>query len=338
MSFTESQILQLNVKAEQMWNDSAIKKPKIAHVDAVKAIMANQTASFEVLDDPEKDLKIKVMFLSLCAIEDEACEDNCNIDEQEGASNSKEYDPDLCRKTGFKINEKILRTNQYRFEELFAEFSAKALDALDEFWAKQAMAKLKEFAGINVAPSPYTYDATAKTTNVPSENYNLTMLPKLIRQSMLNELGETYFIDDGSLWEYFFNAQINAGNGEGKGDKRLIDEVNVTFDHFNFAKAGLSENTFAISKSAVAMKTVNKFPDTPRTLTSEGQRRYTMASRNLEGVKYDVIHQEKCIGDDIFHTFRFITNGGIWLNPEGCPVTIDGNTATPTGVLSYTAV
>lgn len=336
MALTATQLLALNVKAEDMWKDSALALSKSSNTETAKAILKNQTANFRVFENANLDQKVAVTFLSMCNLTTEACEDNCDIDELEPSSGVKELTPDICQKTGFKINEKVLRSNQYQFEQMFAKFSAEAIDKLDEFWSIQALAKLKSFAGPNAYPAPYTYDAVNKTTNVPSADYNTTLIPRLINQVMMNKMGDAYFVDNGSLWESFFLAQMNAGNLDGKGQANLIQQLNVNFDQFNFAKAGLTEDTFAISKGAVAMKTVNKFADTPRTLTAEGQTRYTVRSRNLEGVKYDVIHQEKCIGDDIFHTFRFITNGGIWLNPETCPVDIGGTQVAQTGVLSYT--
>lgn len=335
MSLTATQLLALNVKAEQMWKDSALALSTTAQTETAKAILKNQTANFRVFENANLDQKVAVTFLSMCNLETEACETNCDIDELEPSSGVKEYTPDICQKVGFKINEKILRSNQYQFEELFAKFSAESIDKLDSFWSVQALAKLKSFAGANAFPTPYTYDAVNKTTNVPSADYGTKLIPKLIQQTMLNQMGDSYFIDNGSLWEAFFMAEMNSQNLDGKGQANLVKQLNVSFDQFNFLKAGLSEDTFAISKGAVAMKTTNKFSDTPRVLTAEGQTRYTIKSRNLEGVKYDVIHQVKCVGDDIFHTFRFITNGGIWLNPETCPIDVGGTQVAQTGVLSY---
>lgn len=335
MALTPTNLLALNVKAEQMWKDNALALSLQPHSETAKAILKNQTAQFKVLENANLDQVVRVSFLSMCAMETEACEDNCDIDEPTPDSQVKDYTPDICQKVGFKINEKVLRTNQYQFEEMFARFSAEAIDKLDAFWSIQALAKLKSFAGYNAFPAPYTYDAVNKTTDVPAADYNTSMIPKLIQQAMLNQMGDAYFIDNGSLWEAFYLAQMNAGNLDGKGQANLIQQINIAFDQFNFAKAVLAEDTFSISKGAVAMKTTNKFADTPRTLTAEGQTRYTIKSRNLEGVKYDVIHQEKCVGDDIFQTFRFITNGGIWLNPETCPIDVGGVPTAQTGVLSY---
>ena len=338
MALTATELLKLNVKAEQMWQDSALALSTKPNTETAKAILKNQTATFKVFEDSKLDQKVAVTFLSMCGMTAEACVANCDIDEAEPNSGVKDYTPDICFKSGFKINEKILRTNQYQFEELFAKFSAQAIDSLDEQWSIRALAKMKTFAGANAYPSPFTYDSVNKTTNVPSAVYNTQMIAKLIQQMMLNEMGDAYFIDNGSLWEPFFNAQMNAGNLDGKGQASLIQQLNMTFDQFNFAKASISEDTFAISKGAIAMKTINKFEDAPRQLTAEGQMRYTMKSRSLPGVKYDVIHQEKCVGDDIFQTFRFISNGGIWLNPETCPVTVGGSQVAQTGVLSYSKV
>ena len=338
MALTPSLLLALNVKAEQMWGDSALALSTQPNTETAKAILANQTATFREFEDVNLDNKVAVNFLSMCAMVAEDCEDNCDLDEAEPNSTVQQYTPDICKKVGFKINEKVLRTNQYQFEEMYAKFSAQAIDTLDEFWSVQALAKLKSFAGRNAFPAPYTYDATGKTTNVPSADYNTSLIPKLVQQAMLNKMGMSYFIDNGSLWEAFYLAQMNAGNLDGKGQANLIQQINVAFDQFNFGAAGITEDTFAISKGAVAFKTINKFADTPRVLTAEGQTRMTVNSRSLPGVKYDLIHQEKCVGDDIFQTFRVITNGGIWLNPESCPVTVGADTFTQSGVLSYSKV
>ena len=112
-------------------------------------------------------------------------------------------------------------------------------------------------------------------------------------------------------------------------------------DQYNFAAAGLTEDTFLIGKNAVAFQTVNKVADRQTLIGGQVQvTTYTVKSLVLPNVKYDVEYSLVCkiVGGKktYVHTWRYTTNGLIELNPQGCPVTLGATTATPTGVLSYT--
>ena len=116
--FTPSQLMELRLKAETSWTGTAFELSKTKNVEAAKAVLENQTAKFSGFDDPDKDRKVKVMWINSCGTEVEDCEDNCALDEQELSTAAKEYEPDLCKKTGFSIDEEKLRTNEYGMEEL----------------------------------------------------------------------------------------------------------------------------------------------------------------------------------------------------------------------------
>lgn len=339
--FSPSALLAIKLKAEQMWTDSRLSADFKANADAAKAVLDNQTATFRELDNPEKDNQIVVNFLNPCAIVAQDCESNCDLTEAEMESGAKTYALDLCKKAGFGVDAETTRTNTYSVEEESARGLAAALKALDEYWAQQVLVKLKAFAGVNVAPAPWTW--AANTTSVPAADYNVGMVANLINQAILNKMPSAYYIDNGGLYVPWLNAQLAAGNLDGKGDAARIAAIKLYFDQWNFAPAGLTEDTFAVSPGAVAMKTKTRNPDTPTLIGgSVQQTRYTVASPTLPGVKYDVYYTLNCITKNgkarIFHTWRVETNGGIFLNPEGCPVTISSVTYTPTGVLSYTKV
>jgi hypothetical protein len=268
--FSPSALLDIKLKAEQIWSDSRLAQDFKAKADSAKAVLENQTATFRELDNPEKDNQVVVNFINPCAIVAEDCESNCDITGDELETGGKTYTLDLCKKADFSVNAEKLRTNTYSVEEVSARGLASALKALDEYWARQVLVKLKAFAGVNVAPAPWTW--AAGTTSVPAAQY-----------------------------------------------------------------------TFMVAPSAVAMKTKTRNPDVPTLIAGTVQQtRYTIASPNLPGVKYDVYYTLTCKTingkANIVHSWRIETNGGIFLNPEGCPVVIGGTTYTPTGVISYSAV
>lgn len=345
--FSASALLDINLKAEAMWSNGAQAAMYQSHADSAKAVLENQTARFTELNDKDKDLKVKVTWLNPCGIVDEDCEGNCDISEPEIEAEAKEYEYDICRKTGFSVNRDTLRTSSYDAEEVRARGMAMSIKKLDEFWAKQVLLKAKAFAGINVAPSPWTFNGTTMDTEVPTASYDLTMIPYLMKQAMLNQLSSPYYIEKGDLYVPYLNAKFNAGNAEGKGDQARINALNMYFDMWNFAAAGITEDLFAIDASAIAMKTHAKHPDSPMLIGGSVQHTiYTVNSQMLPGVKYDVFYtlacQEQVISGktrtQYVDTWRLETNGLIALNPEACEVTVSGTTYRPNGVLSYAQV
>lgn len=330
-----------------MWTNSRYEAEFKPNAEAAVAILANQTATFRELQDREKDNTVMVNFINSCGVQVEDCETNCDLTEPELETGSKEYEIDLCKKTGFSVDAEKLRTNTYDVNEVAARGMASSIKALDEWWARQAIAKMKAFSGVNVAPAPFTYDAVDKSTDVPAASYNVKLVANMLQQALLNKMGTPYFVDNGSLYLDWLNAQLDGGNAEGRGNANRIAQLRMYFDQFNFAGAGIAEDTFMISPGAIAFKTKNRNPDVPYTWGgSIQQTHYTVPSIALPGVKYDAYYTLRCdtVGGKahFFHTWRFETNGGIWLNPEGCPVTIQVGgepvTLTPTGVLSYTKV
>lgn len=339
---TKTELLRMNVKAEQVWTQNALKNSLGVQTEAVKAVLANQTAKFVEFDDWRKDKKLGIAFIDPCGASVRDCvTDNCDISEGELSSDLLEIEPNICKEIGFSINEEKLRKNMFNLEDLYAEGVSTRLNALDEYLSTHVLAGLKTSAGTNVSPDPYTWNNVAKTTVVPSANYNVGLVPDLVNDALLNKMGSVYFIDNGSLWKDFYMAQVNVGNLDGKGADALTKQVKMYFDQFNFAKAGLTESTFMVSNSAVALKTTNKFAPSMVELGGKvGQTRYRLKSPNLQGIEYDVVYQLTCENGEIIHTWRFYLRGFFAQNPKGCPVTVQiGGVPTQvqsTGVLSYT--
>lgn len=340
--FSSSALLQIKLKAEQIWKDSRLAQEYTAHADAAVAVLQNQTASFTPLKDPGKENSVKINFLNPCGVTVQDCTSDCDISGLEAETSGIDYDLDTCKETSFSVDATKLRTNTYTVEEVSAQKLALALKALDEWWAQRMLVKLKAFAGVNVAPDPYTW--AAGTTSVPAASYNRAMIGNLLNQAMLNKMPGAYFIDNGSLFVDFWNAQIDAGNAAGAGDAARVKAIKMYFDQWNFAPAGLTEDTFMVAPGAVAMATKTRNPDAPTVLGGSIQQTiYTIASPTLPGVRYDVFYSLKCVtGSDgeshYMHSWKLKTRGGIFKNPEGCPVVVGGTTYVPSGIISYSKV
>lgn len=337
--FSPSALQKIMLRAEETWSTGIRSTQFQANAVAAQAVLANQNARIQALEDPNKDNVVRITWVQACPPTPEDCESNCDLDEPELEGMAKDYELDMCKKVGFSVDAEKTRTNVYTVEQEAAEGIASHLMALDEWVAQQTLVKLKAFSGINVAPEPYTW--AAGTTTVPAADYNRKMVAWLQQQQILNRMPGAYYIDNGSLWLDWQNAMLDAGNLDGAGDMARIKALKMYFDQFNFPKAGLSEDTFMVAPGAVAI--ANKVRYTPTPVLFAGsiqQTRWTVASPSLPGISYNVYYKLSCKTvsgkEHIMHTWRFEFVGGIFLNPEACPVTIGGDTYTPTGVLSYT--
>lgn len=337
--FSPSALLAIKLKAESMWADSRLAQDFKANAAAAVAVKENSSAIFRELTTSDVDNQVIVTFINPCAVAVEDCESNCDLTEDELSSGSKTYTLTLCKKTGFSVNAEKNRTNTYTVEEEASRGLAQSIKVLDEWWAQQVLVKLHSFAGINVDAAPYTY--AAGTTTIPAASYGVQAIPNIMYDAMINKLGSAYYINNGDLWVAWLTAQQNAGNLDGKGDLARIQALRMYFDPFNFGPAGVTDNIFAVSSSALAFVTRTRNTDVPTVIGgSVQQTRYTVPSSVIPGIKYDVYYTLKCITvggkANIVHSWRVETNGDVLLNPEGCPVTVGGTVYNPNGILSYT--
>ena len=338
-----SDLLVLRARVDDMFTNSPQQLGVHTDSTTAQAILDNQTARFNKLDDYRKDNKIEVTWIDSCLLEVADCDDNCDLDEPELSTGAITYEPDLCKKSGFKVNETQLRGNDYNLDDFVVRGVAGALSKLDEWWAQQALSKLKTFAGVNIDPNPLIeYDDVTKSSSfeIPLDPADYTSvynrLLMLMRNNMVNRMIDPYYVNDGSLWLPFASAQMRHQDAGGQGNLNILNQFDMSFDMLNFAKVGLDEHTFAISKGAVAMKTVNKnAPSLVNLGGSVGQTRYRVSSPTLQGVEYDAYYTLKCVDNEIFHIWRFETNGLIELSPLGCEIDFGGEPVQQTGVLAY---
>lgn len=344
-NFEAAALAAIALRAEAMWTGAqALNNP--VNAEAARAVLVNQTAQFREFDDyTTKNKKVNVTWLDTCDLVDEECEPNCEITGPEIDAQVEEYEPTICRKIDFSVDETAGRDDIYTVQEKSAAALSRAIGKLDEFWARQVMSSLDLYAGVNAFPAPWTYDAANRTTNIPAAQYNLSMYANLILQAQRNNLGNAYFIENGDLMAELLNAQLDGGNWDGKGDLARSQALRMYHDLFNFGKAGVTDSLFAINPNAVAMKTVNYNADSPKTLGGTVQQVvYTVPSRVLPGVKYDVYYSFTCTTPagaaraHYVHAWRIETNGFVALNPTDCPITVGGTEVNPTGVLGYTKV
>lgn len=344
--FTKSEHLNFLLKIDEIWDDAKQKDVYIAHVDAAVQLIENQTARFEVLQDRNKDNYVTIAWINPCGIVTSDAGTDCDLSGPLIESDSQDYEFTLSQKVDFSVDEETARTNIFEVDEVVAKAMMKAIKELDEWWNMRILMRYHEFAGANApviagVANPFTWDNANQTSNLPSANYDVKMMASLMKQQNLNNVSSAFFVDRGELFEPWWNAKIEKMNLDGAGDAERIKAIDLAFDMWGFNKAGLTESMFMLEQNAVCLVTYNRHGDKPEVLGGKVQQtRYTVPSKNLPGVKYDVFYQLSCVvvGETsrLIHTFRLKTYGDVFLNPKPCPITIGGTEYTPSGVYSYT--
>jgi hypothetical protein len=342
--FDESEILEYKLKAEEKWAEGKFTDDIKPHCDAAITQLEKQTARVQELNNPDKDNIVNLTWIKSCGLDTDDFDqttDVCDIEGPELESDSKEYEMTMSQKFDFSVDDEKIRTNMYERVEQVAHGFLKADKQLSEWWTRQIIAYYKANMGPNIPvianrSSPFTWDAANTRSLIPAASYKMGMVANLIKQMQLNMAESGFYLEDGTFFEEWMNAGLDGGNLDGKGNDLRKSKIDLNFDMWNFTGAGVAENMFLVDRNAVSMNTYTRYTDAPVEKRGKiNQTRFRYKSNILPGVYYDVIYTMSCNAGRDIHTWRFITRGGIFLNPTPCPQTIDGTEYTPTGIYGY---
>lgn len=332
--FSSSELVEIKLKVDEIYSGETAEAAHYrAETEALKAILENQTGKVVPLSGyQEKDNTVGIQWIDATGVSDGADADNCTVTEAELETKAQPVTLSLARKAGFSVSEAKLRTSIFSKEEVIAKGMLAAMKELDEWLAVQALLFLNASSGTPVAGSfgAYTFNATAKAISVPAADYKSELIPFMMKMGVMNKIRDSFVIDSGDLFIPFQNAKFNSGNGEGKGDQNRFNAMPMYFDMFNFAASGITpDTTYQVGKSAVAFAHKVRYKSTPEDWPND-QKRYSIKSKNLPGVEYEVIYQLTCSGDEKLHSWRLRTKAGLYLNPTAV--------ATNTGVIALAKV
>ena len=324
-SFDETILLNQRVKADQLMFDDRIKQQFTPQYDVLNAIRAAQTATVQTPITRRKNANVEVMWENFCDIVAVAGDTTCDFNGNESSTNTQTYAPTFKREVHIKMDETNFIDNE--FEINMAKALLKADKEITEAFAQYAVAQLEAFKGTNALTTGKGV-VSGLDTYIDPAYWTPALAAYFSRVSIINKFTSPIFASGSLLWEQFQVAQANAANANGKGDWALWAGLQPYFDMFNIDTVNTPElKAYLISMGSVAM--VNKYynPDVPEVLMP--YTRYTMPSRWLNGMKYDVFYKNSCTTDKfVVHDYIVRFNGDIYLNPEGC-------TSGNTGVLAF---
>jgi hypothetical protein len=147
----------------------------------------------------------------------------------------------------------------------------------------------------------------------------------------MNQFSNPYLITGTNLFQLVYNRQAEYANADGKGNvnKMGLLQNRIYFDPFNVESAAAG-HTFMLHKNAAAFIGKAWYPEGGANAVElmPGQMAYSLPSRNLPGVVYDIFTQRTCVSNEYYTAFKVQLHGLFALNPTPC-------SDTNTGILQF---
>jgi len=326
-SLTCGDLLATVLMADSVWADNASAKFYKANTGVIDAIRENQTVRFPQLQT-DKWNQIKLIWLEMCGTDTTSCTDLCDagtLDEIQSGCETHELS--CLAEVGFKIGEYSYDNTYYGFQEAVAKGMLAKMKLLDEKIAQLGVAALSSFTGVN----KYTTGIAEGTGNlfIPPAYWGPDLMAEFSMISIVNKFNNPYLISGSNLYKANWNAMMNAGNADGKGGAAKMDAFPAYFDLFNVDSIA-GKVTYLVDPNALAFVNKARYSSTPKEYGNGADKIvYSVESKNLPGIFYDVIYYTTCVADEIFHNFKIKATGAFLQNPVGCDEDI-------TGVLEFT--
>ncbi len=327
-NFTCAELAEVQLKADSMWADAAYKKDFEADVETLRAIRTEQTVRFPELENSEKDNTIKIAWIKDCDETIENCGTECTVGGAEAEAACDTHELTLCKKVGFTVDEKTFRTSIFSKEEVIAVQMMRKMKLLDEYLAETAVSRLESFKGVNQYSGGKGVVSGFETSVSPAYwNANLFGYFALVMKK--NKFRDAFLLNGDNLFEAAYNAEANNMNADNKDQLAKMKSLRSYWDVFNIDSVlAPDKSSFLIDRNAVAFASKAYWPTVPKDFGANVGLKYSVESKNLPGVFYDVTYKVTCSGDSIKHNWSLQVKADIFRNPVGCNL-------NNTGVLKF---
>jgi len=328
-NFTPALLQKTVAKMDELWADNQTVNDYVPEVGVLTAIRAEQTAKLSVIENPEKDKVLKIIWAADCGGEVEDCTDGeadqfCDWTGPQAEARSKDYALDECSTIPFTIEESVFYTSELNQQEVLAVQMLNAMKKLDEHLAQKTVAKLNSFAGVNqyeggigVVDGSVTYIAPNYWT--PSMYGYFALVAKK------NKLNNPFLIHGTNLYQTMWETEFLNLNQNQKDLKPKLGSMRTYWDIWNIDLVNEEiKRSYMIAKGAVAFANKARYPKNNPKEYQFGKR-WSVQSKALPGVWYDVFYKESCgEGEKVFYDFKMRATYGIYLNPFGCNDDVTG--------------
>lgn len=319
--------------AETVYADGQKKSDYVAEVNAAQAIIENTTATINLIDNANKPRTARVFWSKLCNVTVGDCAttpiDVCTIPEVEADAACADYTIGGCVWASFSVDEAKYVGSNLNFNDVIADNMLLTLKSMDEKVTQFIIAKVDSFSSPNLmttsgigCPSIITPTPNWGVTNIDPAYWNMNLMSYFLQVARINKFDNPFLLDGDNLYAQYFNAMAEAGDANGSGNKVKASKVKYYEDMVNMAIVNPSvRKTFLINKGAVAFKSYALWEKNKMTNPLEhgaGKFKFSVASKNLPGVTYDVYTETVCSNEYNKHKFLFKLNLDVFSGPVGC--------------------
>ena len=319
--------------ADELWTDPIKNIDFIANAEAAKAVLENQSVRLGELQSKEKKRVISLEWLTDCEADTDDCTDDCTIDGNDATPECKEYDITCLQESSFKVADRVYRERTINPQQSVAFLLEKRMKLLDEWIAAYILTGIHANAGTNLftgAPG----SVAAAVTSIAAGNWNDNIWGYLALATKLNGFNSAYAISGTNLYQLVYNRLAEFQNADGKGNVLKMGDLRsrLYFDVMNVETIAPG-STFLLHKTAVAFIGKAWYPLGGANAVElvPGQMAYSLNSRNLPGISYDIFTQRTCVANEYYTAFKVQLHGVFALNPTPC-------SETNTGILEFTCV
>lgn len=322
-------VLQKSIaRADAVWANNQSVNNYAPEVGVLTAIRSEQTARLAPLQDKDKDRVMRIIWVEQCGLEVTPCSgDDCSFTGEEADTKAQDLVLDLCGEVPFTINDDDMRSNEFSKEDMLAKQYLAAFKALDEDLAQKTVVKLNTFLGVN----QYTGGIGTPigvVTYIPAPYWTPDMYSYFNMVSKMNKLNDPFMIHGSNLSQQEWMTNMNQSNPTGAAERRKLLSIRSYWDLFNIDLINdPNKRSYMIAKGAVAFVNKAKYPLNAPVSYKFGDR-WSVESKALPGVYYDLIYKERCVGENVYYDFKMKYKAGVFLNPLGC-------NANVTGVLAF---
>ena len=330
MAFTVN-LPEVYVSIEQAWNDAIQRAQFEAKANAAIGQLSRQTARVEpIITGSNEDAKIitkRIYWQNFCNIVAEDCTTQCDPSAIEITDNSQTHTISLCKQASFFTSWKTHRNVPHNLAGTIAGGLLKATKELDEWISNQFVLYVDTQKGDHEYQNP-DWTIAADVASVPNANWTEAIIPEFELAAEFAYLGPYYMLEGLNTWATRRIAGAKQVDDNGAGTASLWNSKNWVDSPIELQKSATTDNrTYLIANSALAILTGNYFSERPVEFGGK-YRMWTIPSRNLPGVRYDVTEVENCSSNDFTISYKVQANYQFALNPTGC-------VAGRTGVLAF---
>lgn len=340
-TLTAAALTAIYYSAESLFADGQKKADYIAEVNAANAIIENTTAKINVLDQNNKVREAKIYWnkkttttITDCA---ETPIDLCALTGDESDADGKTYAISECTSAGFVVDDALYAGSNLNANEVFADNLLKTMKALDEAIAQKVIAKVDSFSSANLhtggvgCPGVVTPAVSWAQTYIEPSLWTPELMAYFLQAARINKFSNPFLLDGDNLYTQVFRALNNASNADGSGAAAMIKKMKYYEDVVNMATVnGSDKKTYMIERGTVAFSSYSLWAKNGMSNPlnhGAGQFKFSIPSKNIPGLVYDVYTKDECSGEYEKHTVTLKANYDVFNGPAA----VNGST----GVLEF---